>query len=205
MRGERARASHRGSQSYDARRWVAADGDLGRDEGVRGRPEHNQLQLALVQVAARKTPRSSTAQTARGTRASASKRATASRNTSGRRSSTAESTPCTSWICWRNGTRRHSGVAATTDVRMPGGQRPCTSKGNPIRNVSSSPLSAGRCARALMESGLHADGIHAACRRPPPRSERSSGSRPRNVCNARTTRLLRADSEVAVAAFEDRQ
>ena len=33
-------------------RWVAADGDLGRDEGVRGRPEHNQLQLALVQVAA---------------------------------------------------------------------------------------------------------------------------------------------------------
>ena len=50
MRGERARASHRGSQSYDARRWVAADGDLGRDEGVRGRPEHNQLQLALVQV-----------------------------------------------------------------------------------------------------------------------------------------------------------
>ena len=52
MRGERARASHRGSQSYDARRWVAADGDLGRDEGVRGRPEHNQLQLALVQVAA---------------------------------------------------------------------------------------------------------------------------------------------------------
>ena len=66
-------------------------------------------------------------------------------------------------------------------------------------------LSAGRCARALMESGLHADGIHAPCRRPPPRSERSSGSRPRNVCNARTTRLLRADSEVAVAAFEDRQ
>ena len=49
MRGERARASHRGSQSYDARRWVVADGDLGRDEGVRGRPEHNQLQLALVQ------------------------------------------------------------------------------------------------------------------------------------------------------------
>ena len=45
-------ASHRGSQSYDARRWVAADGDLGRDEGVRGRPEHNQLHLALVQVAA---------------------------------------------------------------------------------------------------------------------------------------------------------
>ena len=33
-------------------RWVAADGDLGRDEGVRGRPEHNQLHLALVQVAA---------------------------------------------------------------------------------------------------------------------------------------------------------
>ena len=150
-------------------------------------------------MATRKTPRSSTAQTARGTRASASKRATASRNTSGRRSSTAESTPCTSWICWRNGTRRHSGVAAATDVRMPGGQRPCTSKGNPIRNVSSSsPLSAGRCARALMESGLHADGIHAACRRPPPRSERSSASRPRSVRNARTTRLLRADNETAI-------
>jgi len=32
-----------------------------------------------------------------------------SRSTSGRRSSTAENTPCTSWICWRNGTRRHSG------------------------------------------------------------------------------------------------
>ena len=33
-----------------------------------------------------------------------------------------------SWICWRSGTRRHSGVAAATDVRMPGGQRPCTSR-----------------------------------------------------------------------------
>ena len=33
-----------------AHRWVAADGDLGGDERVRGRPEHNQRQLALVQV-----------------------------------------------------------------------------------------------------------------------------------------------------------
>ena len=33
-----------------AHRWVAADGDLGGDERVRGRPEHNQLQLVLVEV-----------------------------------------------------------------------------------------------------------------------------------------------------------
>ena len=33
-----------------AHRWVAADGDLGGDDGVRRRPEHDQLQLAFVQV-----------------------------------------------------------------------------------------------------------------------------------------------------------
>ena len=33
-----------------AHRWVAADGDLGGDERVRRRPEHTQLQVALVQA-----------------------------------------------------------------------------------------------------------------------------------------------------------
>ena len=33
-----------------AHRWVAADDDSGGDDGVRRRPKHNQLQLALVQV-----------------------------------------------------------------------------------------------------------------------------------------------------------
>ena len=34
-----------------AHRWVAADGDLRRDEGVRGRPEHKHQQLALERQA----------------------------------------------------------------------------------------------------------------------------------------------------------